>query len=161
MAIIKLVKEQYPNKGDVYKLAYYLGRYNKCPNEIAGGNNIMCTLAENPDFVADQFVTIQHGQRFTRRLYHVVVSFEEGLDDANNRFAFNVGKCICNLYPDYQSAFIIHQDTNFIHIHVIFNNCPIYAEKPKLTCLFNRLTIQNLVENMIFNHLGIVVNEKG
>lgn len=157
MAFVKSVEEQYPSKGDVRKLAHYIADPMKCKSMIDGGKNIFIeSFLCNPDVIAEQFLAVQHGQSFKRRLYHVIISFEHILDQVNIRQAYYIGQAVCNMYPEYQSAFSIHENTETLHIHIMFNNCPIMPNRPKLTDVFNLLSIQEKVEFMIDHNLGII-----
>lgn len=61
------------------------------------------------------------------------------------------------MYPDYQSAFAIHEDKDIPHLHIMLNNCPIPLNKPKLTAVINPLNIQEMVDSMIDHKLGLPV----
>lgn len=158
MAIVKLTKEQYPNRGDVIKLAYYIANPMKCVNTISGGKNIITagSFFCDPESVAAQFLAIQHGQRFERRLYHVIINFDSS-DQVNVTWVYQIGMAVCNMYSDYQSAFAIHEDKDIPHIHIMLNNCPIPLNKPKLTAVINPLNIQEMVDSMINHKLGLPV----
>ena len=158
MAIVKLTKAQYPNKGDVIKLAYYIANPMKCANDISGGKNIITagSFFCDPESVAAQFLAIQHGQRFERRLYHVIINFDSS-DQIIVTWAYQIGMAVCNMYPDYQSAFAVHEDKDIPHIHIMLNNCPIPLNKPKLTAVINLFNIQLMVDSMIDHKLGLPI----
>ena len=58
------------------------------------------------------------------------------------------------MYPDYQSAFAVHEDKEYLHIHMVLNNCPVFPDKPKLTCVLNQYGIWKMVERRIDWYLG-------
>lgn len=155
MAFVKLVPETYPNKGDVFKLLNYICRYSKCNNELAGGMNVMSSIMVDPWFISDQFLAIQHGEIFQRRLYHVIISFDTELDGINHFGTKNMADMICDMYKDYQSVFVVHEDTKNPHAHIVFNNCPIFPDKPKLSSVINIMAIQKMIDTVVEERLGI------
>lgn len=156
MAYVKLVKEIYRNESDMFKLSDYIYDLQKCKSDIYGGRNLIIEDYYNPIFIAEQFRMAQQGKGFVRRIYHLVISFDPDLDNANLMLANNVARCICNLYPNYQSFFAVHENTKALHIHIIFNNCAIYENMPRLSEVFNVVMIRGIVDEMIDRHLGIV-----
>lgn len=156
MAYVELAKGHYPKARDVFGLAWYIYDLSKCIKEVYGGKNIIMDECYNPMFIAQQFCAVQRGQAYTRGLYHLVISFDPYIDNANLMFANNVAQRICNLYPNYQSFFAVHENTKALHIHIMFNNCPIFENCPKLTSLFNIMTVRGIVDEMIDRHLGII-----
>ena len=156
MAYAKLVKSRYQDEKDVEYLAAYLGRYIERCHYVEGGRNIISSVFVNPDIVAEQFLAVQYGESFRRRLYHLVISFDPLVDDADLDFAHYVGQAVCNMYPDYQSVFAVHEDKAAPHLHIMFNNCPIYPDKPKLSDVFNFVAINAAVNRMIDIHLGVM-----
>jgi len=155
MAIVKLTKDKYQYKGDVIKVIHYIGNLSKCNHEIFGGRNLFNYFNYYGDLIAEQFLAIQQGQRFVRRIYHLIISFDSKIDNADLFFAQRVGQRLCDLYPEYQSIFVVHEDKEALHMHMVFNNCPIFPGKPKLTSVFNLPLLQDIVDTMISKHLGI------
>lgn len=155
MAIIKLTKDKYQYKGDVIKILDYIGNLIKCEHEIFGGCNLFDYFNYDGGFIAEQFLAIQQGQRFVRRIYHLIISFDSKIDNADLFFARKVGQSISNLYPEYQSIFAVHEDKEALHIHMVFNNCSIFPDRPKLTSVFNLPLIHDMVDTMVSRHLGI------
>ena len=154
MAYVKLVNEKYPKENDVLRLSWYIYNLNKNKREVYGGRNIFVDMY-NPVSIGLQFCAVQYGQTFQRRLYHVVISFDPVIDNANHKLAHNVATRICNLYYNYQSFFAIHDNTDVLHVHMMFNNCSAFDGIPKLSEVFNILTVRNIVDDMIDRHLGI------
>ena len=153
MAYVKLAPGKYPDKSDVVNLAYYIADVNKCENIISGGLNIISAIKYNPELVTDQFFAIQQGERFERRVYHIIVNFDCGLDQPDLKLAYQVGQAVINMYPDYQSVFTVHEDKQSPHLHIMINNCPVYPDKPKLTGIFNLPTVRQVVDEIIDHHV--------
>lgn len=152
MAYTKLTKERYYYSDDVTRVMEYIGDLRKCSHMVEGGRNIIYSVIGNPDGMAKQFLSIQEGQRFNRRIYHLIISFDYFLDSSMTshlKFAYEVGKSISDLYTDYQSVFTVHENTSYLHLHMIINNCPIFTNKPKLSCVLNLPYIRKRVEQML------------
>jgi len=154
MAFIKLAEGTYSRPEDEIATLEYIGNLKKCNHMIEGGRNIINSITGNPQGIAVQFLTIQQGQRFSRRMYHLIISFEDYLDGFSLNFAYKVGQAVADMYPDYQSAFAVHEDKEYLHIHMALNNCPVFPDKPKLSCVLNLYGIQRMVEEMIDRYLG-------
>lgn len=154
MAIVKLADGTYSSPKDVIRAMDYIGNLKKCSHMVEGGRNIFDTITGNPYGIAEQFLIIQQGQRFNRRMYHMIISFEGILDKSHLGFAYRAGQAVADMYPDYQSAFAVHEDKKYLHIHMAFNNCPVFLDKPKLSCVLNPYGIQKMVEGMIDRYLG-------
>ena len=80
MAIVKLTEGTYSRPEDVIRAIEYIGNLKKCNHMVEGGRNIIGTITGDPGGIAEQFFAIQQGQRFKRRMYHLIISFE-GLPD--------------------------------------------------------------------------------
>ena len=68
---------------------------------------------------------IQFGKRDKRQGYHIIISFEEGEVDAATAFEI-VGKFVDEyLKNGYEAVYAVHDNTDHIHGHIIFNsvNC--------------------------------------
>lgn len=154
MAYVKLVNEKYSKENDVLRLSWYIYNPNKNTYGVYGGRNIFIDMY-NPVSIGTQFCAVQYGQMFQRRLHHVVISFDPVIDNANLKLAHNVASSICNLYRQYQSFFAIHDSTDILHVHIMFNNCPVFGNHPKLTEVFNIITVRKIVDDMIDRHLGV------
>ena len=63
-----------------------------------------------------------YGKTDKRQAYHLIISFEEGECDAET--AFEVVKEFTERYlaSDYEAIYSIHNDTNHIHGHIIWNS---------------------------------------
>ena len=155
MAYFKLTKGTYSEESDVIRALLYIFDVIKCKHDIYGGCNIIAYNSFEPELIAEQFFAIQYRRRFTRRIYHVVISFDQILDAPDLKFAYQVGVAVSHLYADYQSVFAVHEDKGYLHIHMIFNNCAIFSEVPNLSAIFDICRIQQMVDDMISGHLGI------
>lgn len=121
---------------------------------VEGGRNIFDSITGNPYGIAGQFLVIQRGQRFSRRMYHLIISFEGILDKSHLGFAYKAGQAVADMYPDYQSVFAVHEDKKYLHIHMALNNCPVLQNKSKLSYVLNLYGIQKMVERLIDRYLG-------
>lgn len=65
---------------------------------------------------------VQFGKTDKRQGYHIIISFEEGEVDAPTAFEI-VGKFVYEyLGSEYQAVYAVHDNTDHIHGHVIFNS---------------------------------------
>lgn len=156
MAFVKLSKDRYSGVNDVKQLMEYICNLYKCNHEVYGGYNMIALDLFNPDIFAKQFLDVQYARNFSRRVYHVIISFDKVLDGVDLFFANQIGWAVVGLYTDYQSIFVLHEDTSYLHIHMVFNNCSVLPYKENLTEYFNRPYIEELVEQMIAGHLGMI-----
>lgn len=156
MAYVKLIKERYSSVNDMKQLMDYICNLYKCTHEIYGGYNIIGLNSFNPEIFAKQLLDVQYERNFLRRVYHVIISFDKALEKVDLPLANQIGWAVAGLYSDYQSIFVVHEDSSYIHIHMVFNNCAIYDYKKNLTEYFDCLIIKELVERMIDRHLGVI-----
>lgn len=155
MAFVKSTYELYVNNSDMINALNYICDLNKCKNCVYGGRNISVLNLLDPNLFAAQFLAVQDKRRFTKRIYHIIIAFDQTLDSPDLNFCYQVGVGVTGLYQNYQSIFTVHEDKSFLHLHIIFNNCSIFPDVKNLTSYFNKFTIPNLVDKMIFAHLGI------
>lgn len=156
MAYVKLIKERYSSVNDMKQLINYICNLHKCTHEVYGGYNIIGLNSFNPEIFSKQLSDVQYERNFMRRVYHVIISFDKALERVDLSLANQIGWAVAGLYSDYQSVFVVHEDSSYIHIHMVFNNCAIYDCKKNLTEHFDRLIIEELVEQMIERHLGVI-----
>lgn len=65
---------------------------------------------------------IQFGKRDKRQGYHIIISFEEGEVDVPTAFEI-VGKFVDEyLKKEYEAVYAVHDNTDHIHGHIIFNS---------------------------------------
>mgnify|MGYP006389158067 CR=1 FL=1 len=141
---------------------------------LYGSRNLLIdSSCYNPLFIADQLLAVQYKKitaKSPKRLYHIIVSMDMNIEGSNNYgyhmndrdlkrknvyFLMNLGNKILDLYPDYQSFFAVHEDKEHLHMHIVFNNCPIYPEKKNLTYCYNHLQIQRLVDSFVDCEIGL------
>ena len=72
MAYVKLADGTYSRPEDEIKAIEYIGNLKKCSHMIEGGRNIIDSIIGNPYDIARQFLAMQWGQRFSRRMYHLM-----------------------------------------------------------------------------------------
>lgn len=63
-----------------------------------------------------------YGKTDKRQAYHLIISFEEG--ETNPETAFEIIKEFVNRYlaDNYEAVYSVHNDTNHIHGHIIWNS---------------------------------------
>lgn len=63
-----------------------------------------------------------YGKTDKRQAYHLIISFEKGETDADT--AFEIAKEFCEKYlaENYEAVYSVHNDTEHIHCHVIWNS---------------------------------------
>jgi len=88
--------------------------------------------------VASQLIAIQEASpiSFHRRIYHIGYDLDKALDTYGYIPIISVGLAIESLLPDYQSFFVVHENTKNLHLHMIINNIPIWGDKT-LSRFFN------------------------
>lgn len=138
MAIVKQARERtvstYKYEGDVCSVIRYIGDLNKADYEICGARNVLgkSQIFTNPAFITSQFLVIQDGYYDNkRRIYHLICSFRR--NELSVRNIQRVGNYICAMFPDYQSMFVLHQNTGNYHLHIVINNMPIFDGEPLLS----------------------------
>lgn len=155
MAYVKSTHELYAANSDMVNALNYICNLNKCKNCIYGGRNMIMLDMFDPALFAMQFLAVQNKRRFTRSIYHIIVSFDQILDSPDLNFCYQVGMAVTGLYQNYQSVFTVHEDKSFLHLHIILNNCSIFSEEKNLTYYIDKYAIQALVEKMTDMRLGI------
>ena len=117
MCFVKMVNDSYENYSSIQNLVNYAltdKRY-KCPVRFYGGYNIDVSRA------TEQMSRVKKYYQKTdkREMRHIVVSFE---DDITPYDAYILGWQIAAYYADrYQIIFGVHEDTDNLHIHLVFN----------------------------------------
>lgn len=151
MGNVILMKDRYSNQQDVINLIYYITYPAKCGYiPLCGTNNIFSiNPLQSRESVISQFLTIQDAYpgTYKRRVYHIVYSLDNALDDTRLQVIYSIGLAFTWLYPNYQSIFTVHEDTKNLHLHMIINNIPIIGKKT-LSSYINILnldTVANLI----------------
>lgn len=123
MAVTKLLhmkqaKTGYPAKHLANGLKYIMDPDKTENGRYVNGNNC---IAENA--LQQMLDTKRHfGKMDKRQGYHFIISFEE--EDISEETAFTVvGEFVKEyLGPDFEAVYAIHNDTDHIHGHIIFNS---------------------------------------
>lgn len=127
MYIIEVVNDHYRNYESIFNLVHY-ALHEKYPSHSMvtyyGGYNV------DIDRAAEQMMRLKSYFRKTegREMYHFVVSF----DDRNIQpyDAWIMGIRIASYYGErYQIVFEVHEDTEHIHIHFVFNTVSVIDGK--------------------------------
>ena len=150
MAFIKEVSGEYRNAGDLLNLTEYVVDAEKSHTDfLIGGLNVLLD-GGNVGLIFDQMSTIQKHRRFSRRAYHIIVAFDPVLEShVKPQTAYYIGEKICWLYREYQSFFYVHEDHEYLHLHLIINNLPIYPTKKNLSEHLDLRRIHTLVEDIV------------
>lgn len=109
MAYVKPTYESYGNALDEINALNYICDLNKCKNNICGGRNIIAIDIFDPNFFAEQFLVIQDKRRFSKRIYYVIIAFDQILESPDLNFCYQVGMAVTGLYFHYQSVFTVHE----------------------------------------------------
>lgn len=117
MCIVKVVKKPYKNESSIFNLINYALTDKRSNTAVRyyGGYNVDVLRA------AEQFLLVkQYFQKWDgRKMRHFVVSFDENITPYD---AYILGWQIAALYADrYQIVFVVHEDTDNVHIHFVFN----------------------------------------
>lgn len=151
MSYVKKTEGCYRDENDVRNVVNYISDMEKSIHLVGGGLGVIGAeeIQSCPEFIADQILTVQHYKGCRgRRLYHVVVSFDNVLDGLDIREIKRVADRIVYLYRGYQSVYALHENTQHMHLHILFNNIPLEDGK-NLTSYFNVTKIHELVEQMV------------
>lgn len=123
MAISKILHMKQAKSGYMAKhlangLKYIMDPDKTCDGRYISGSNCV------PENALQQMLdTKQHfGKLDKRQGYHLIISFEE--EEISEKTAFEVvGKFVKKyLGPDFEAVYAIHNDTDHIHGHIIFNS---------------------------------------
>lgn len=117
MCIVKMVSDPYKNESSVFNLINYVltDKRSKRPVRYYGGYNVDISRA------SEQIMLVkQHFQKMDgRKMRHFIVSFDENITPYD---AYILGWQIAAYYAHrYQIVFGVHEDTENLHIHFVFN----------------------------------------
>ncbi len=147
MGYLKVTKEPYSNPQDVINVIYYITDLVKCGyRPLCSTNNIICkNPLVSPDIIASQFLAIQNVYQnpYKRRIYHIIYSLDNALDDTRLPAIFSIGLAFTWRYPNYQSIFTVHQDKEHPHLHMVINNIPLTGTKT-LSSYINYLDLETI-----------------
>lgn len=117
MCIVKMVDESYLNYSSVFNLVNYALTDKRTHRRVRfyGGYNVEIDRADSQMVLVKKYYQKDGG----REVRHFVVSFDEDISPYD---AWILGWRIAAYYADrYQIVFGVHEDTDNIHIHFVFN----------------------------------------
>lgn len=136
-------KSYYKNTGSVLRLIKYVLAHGE--TYLEGGmlkpkvryyaSN--CVDLSDPHKAAHQMRAVKRYFKKTdgRQMYHYVLSFDETLKDPKK--VYEVGLEIMDgFFDEYQTVFAVHENTNNLHIHFVFNSVSYVTGKK--WCLKNK-----------------------
>ena len=153
MAILKQLAHSYPSEIDLINCIYYILNPVKTHPSLINTNNVIClNPLVAPDIVSSQMIAVQKGQslKSTRRMYHFVFSPDYEFEPSDPHTLYSIGIAFQMLYPKYQSLFAIHANTKHIHLHLIYNNIPVWGNK-QLSKILNISTMENLADLILID----------
>lgn len=125
-------------------------KYIMDPDKTEGGRYVSSSNCIPENALAQMLETKRHfGKLDKRQGYHFIISFEE--EDITEETAFEVVGQFVKEYlgPDFEAVYAIHNDTDHIHGHIIFNSvrctngykydCPKGEWEHRIQPLVNRL----------------------
>lgn len=117
MCFTKMVRESYLNYSSVFNLVDY-ALYDKSTGgrvRFYGGYNVDINRADEQIMLVKNYYRKDDG----RKMRHFIVSFD---DDISAYDAYVLGWRIAAFYANrYQIVFGVHEDTDNVHIHFVFN----------------------------------------
>lgn len=100
------------------------------PSKTMDGT-LVGTLNCQKDFVYEQMreTKRRYSKEWGRQGYHLIISFNEGEIDENT--AFSVIEEFANAYlrDDYEAVYVVHNNTNHMHGHIIWNSIKFHDGK--------------------------------
>ena len=118
---IKMVNKKYKDSYAIENLIKYTvtDKKRKKDCRYRGGHGAYYMNAKK---AAEQFRIVQryYKKQTGKRVHHMIISFEEGIDDL---YAMDsLAKIIVyDILREYQSVYAIHEDTDNLHIHIVWN----------------------------------------
>ena len=150
MAITKILHMKQAKSGYMAKHLANGLKYIMDPNKTEGGRYVSGSNCIPENALAQMLETKRHfGKLDKRQGYHFIISFEE--EDITEETAFEVVGQFVKEYlgPDFEAVYAIHNDTDHIHGHIIFNSvcctngykydCPKGEWEHRIQPLVNRL----------------------
>ena len=119
MAIFKKVAKagKYQDDYAIHNLITYITRPDKTQSQMIGGYGV------DPDHIADSMVMVSNtfNKNSRIRLHHFIVSFTRW-ECADPGVLYCIGMEISRrIGQEYQIAFALHEDTDYPHLHFVFN----------------------------------------
>ena len=150
MAITKIPHMKQAKSGYMAKHLANGLKYIMDPDKTEGGRYVSGSNCIPENALAQMLETKRHfGKLDKRQGYHFIISFEE--EDITEETAFEVVGQFVKEYlgPDFEAVYAIHNDTDHIHGHIIFNSvrctngykydCPKGEWEHRIQPLVNRL----------------------
>lgn len=150
MAITKILHMKQAKSGYMAKHLANGLKYIMDPDKTEGGRYVSSSNCIPENALAQMLETKRHfGKLDKRQGYHFIISFEE--EDITEETAFEVVGQFVKEYlgPDFEAVYAIHNDTDHIHGHIIFNSvrctngykydCPKGEWEHRIQPLVNRL----------------------
>lgn len=150
MAITKILHMKQAKSGYMAKHLANGLKYIMDPDKTEGGRYVSGSNCIPENALAQMLETKRHfGKLDKRQGYHFIISFEE--EDITEETAFEVVGQFVKEYlgPDFEAVYAIHNDTDHIHGHIIFNSvrctngykydCPKGEWEHRIQPLVNRL----------------------
>ena len=150
MAITKILHMKQAKSGYMAKHLANGLKYIMDPDKTEGGRYVSGSNCIPENALAQMLETKRHfGKLDKRQGYHFIISFEE--EDITEETAFEVVGQFVKEYlgPDFEAVYTIHNDTDHIHGHIIFNSvrctngykydCPKGEWEHRIQPLVNRL----------------------
>lgn len=150
MAITKILHMKQAKSGYMAKHLANGLKYITDPDKTEGGRYVSGSNCIPENALAQMLETKRHfGKPDKRQGYHFIISFEE--EDITEKTAFAVVGQFVKEYlgPDFEAVYAIHNDTDHIHGHIIFNSvrctngykydCPKGEWEHRIQPLVNRL----------------------
>lgn len=123
MAISKILHMKQAKSGYMAKHLANGLQYIMDPEKTSGGRYIGGSGCIPENALAQMLETKRHfGKKDKRQAYHFIISFEKGEVTEENTFQV-LGKFVEEyLGADYEAVYAVHNDTDHIHGHIIFNS---------------------------------------
>lgn len=150
MAITKILHMKQAKSGYMAKHLANGLKYITDPDKTEGGRYVSGSNCIPENALAQMLETKRHfGKLDKRQGYHFIISFEE--EDITEETAFAVVGQFVKEYlgPDFEAVYAVHNDTDHIHGHIIFNSvrctngykydCPKGEWEHRIQPLVNRL----------------------
>lgn len=114
MANLIVVNNTYTNEDALYNVVNYVINYDKT-NGVYGGQGV---LMDDPYFYMEK--ERNYYKNKGKQVQHFILSFNEN-EYVSSYDALQIGYGVCALFPEYQSVFGFHQNTEHRHIHWAIN----------------------------------------
>lgn len=154
MAITKILHMKQAKSGYMAKHLANGLKYIMDPDKTEGGGYVSGSNCIPENALSRMLDTKRHfGKLDKRQGYHFIISFEE--EDMTEETAFEVVGQFVKEYlgPDFEAVYAIHNDTDHIHGHIIFNSvrctdgykydCPKGEWEHRIQPLVNRLCAEH------------------